>query len=77
MICIYLIFGNQYKKELIKSGVETEHSKLDNNRNVIVKDIEGQLKYESGEVVNFYYEITDGIETTLELKRNVDFYKVV
>ena len=24
-----------YKKELIKSGVETEHSKLDNNRNVI------------------------------------------
>ena len=67
-----------YKKELIKSGVETEHSKLDNNnRNVIVEDIERELKYESGEVVNFYYEIADEIEITLKLKRDIDFYKVV
>lgn len=66
-----------YKKELIKSGVETEHSKLDNDRNVIVEYIEGQLKYESGEVVNFYYEIADEIRVTLELKRDIDFYKVV
>ena len=67
-----------YKKELIKSGVETEHSRLDNNnRNVIVEDIERELKYESGEVVNFYYEIADEIEITLKLKRDIDFYKVV
>lgn len=66
-----------YKKELIKSGVETEHSKLDNNRNVIVKDIEGELKYGEGELLEFTYEIADEIEVTLELKRDIDFYKVV
>lgn len=66
-----------YKKELIKSGVETEHSKLDNNRDVIVKDIERELKYGEGEVVNFYYEIADEIEVTLKLKRDIDFYRVV
>ena len=66
-----------YKKELIKSGVETEHSKLDNNRNVIVKDIEGELKYGEGELVEFTYEIADEIEVTLKLKRDIDFYRVV
>ena len=66
-----------YKKELIKSGVKTEYSILDNNRNVIVKDIEGELKYEEGELLKFTYEIADEIEVTLELKRDIDFYKVV
>lgn len=64
------------KKELTKSGIKVEHSIIDESKNVIIKDLEEQLKYERGEVVNFSYEITDGIETTLELKRKVDFYKV-
>ena len=65
------------KKELTKSGIKVEHSIIDESKNVIIKDLEVQLKYESGEIVNFSYEITDGIEITLELKRKVDFYKVV
>ena len=65
------------KKELTKSGIKVEHSIINESKNVIIKDLEEQLKYESGEFVNFSYKITDGIETTLELKRKVDFYKVV
>ena len=64
------------KKELTKSGIKVERSIIDESKKVIIKYLERQLKYERGEVVNFSYEITDGIETTLELKRKVDFYKV-
>ena len=50
---------------------------MDNNRNAIVNDIEGELKYGEGELLEFTYEIADEIEVTLELKRDIDFYKVV
>lgn len=64
------------KKELTKLGIKFERSIIDESKNVIIKYLERQLEYERGEVVNFRYEIIDGIKITLELKRKVDFYKV-